>query len=249
MQILLLKSIMSLGVLLLTGIALFTMLEVLGRSEKRFDVERMKRLHRLNGLLFILLAAFVAALCIRYLRNTGTEPSARGSLHGLLAMTVFVLLGFKIAFVSFYRQFYAKAQTVGMLIAGFTILVIGTSAGFHLLTRKSAAPPLPAVQQQPQQQAAPEPGIRVRTDPESIARGKELYESKCYFCHDAYSTRKEVGPGHKGILKHPLLPVSRKPATAENVAAQIRTPFRDMPAFSYLGDEDVMDLIAFLNTL
>lgn len=245
MQILLLKSIVSLGVLLLTGIALFTMFEVLGRSEKRFDVERMKRLHRLNGLLFIIITAFIAALCIRYIRDTGTGPSPRGSLHSLLAMTVFVLLGFKIAFVSFYRQFYAKAQTVGMLIAGFTILAIGTSAGFHLLTRKSAAPPLPAVQQQ----AASEPGILVRTDPESIARGKELYEAKCYFCHDAYSTRKEVGPGHKGILKHPLLPVSRKPATPENVAAQIRTPYRDMPAFSYLGDEEVMDLIAFLNTL
>ena len=69
------------------------------------------------------------------------------------------------------------------------------------------------------------------------------------FCHDAYSNKREVGPGHKGILKNPLLPVSKKPATPENVANQIRNPYKDMPSFSYLLDEDVENIVAFLNTL
>ncbi|MDP3260579.1 MAG: cytochrome c [Thermodesulfovibrionales bacterium] len=92
-------------------------------------------------------------------------------------------------------------------------------------------------------------GIVLKTDPESIRKGKELYESKCYFCHDAYSTKREVGPGHKDILKNLLLPVSKKPATPENVANQIRNPYKDMPSFSYLLDEDVENIVAFLNTL
>jgi hypothetical protein len=58
-----------------------------------------------------------------------------------------------------------------------------------------------------------------------------------------------VGPGHKDILKNPLLPVSKKPATPENAADQIRNPYKDMPSFSYLLDEDVENIVAFLNTL
>ncbi|OGW33393.1 MAG: hypothetical protein A2X59_00115 [Nitrospirae bacterium GWC2_42_7] len=88
-----------------------------------------------------------------------------------------------------------------------------------------------------------------RTDPESIAKGRELYESKCYFCHEAYSNKPGVGPGHKGILKNPLFPVSKKPATPENAAIQIRRPFRDMPAFTYLSDDQINNIIAFLYTL
>jgi len=89
----------------------------------------------------------------------------------------------------------------------------------------------------------------IKTDQESINKGKELYESKCYFCHDAYSTKWGVGPGHKGILKNPLLPASGKPATPENIVNQLRNPYKDMPSFSYLSDEDIQNIIAFLNTL
>ena len=89
----------------------------------------------------------------------------------------------------------------------------------------------------------------VRNDPESIAKGKELYESKCYFCHDAYSKKPGVGPGQKGILKNAFFPVSKKPATPENAAIQIRKPFRDMPAFTYLSDDQIKNIVAFLNTL
>jgi cytochrome c len=36
--------------------------------------------------------------------------------------------------------------------------------------------------------------IIVRTDVKSIEKGKELYESKCSFCHDPYGTETIVGP-------------------------------------------------------
>lgn len=91
--------------------------------------------------------------------------------------------------------------------------------------------------------------IIVKTDPVSIKKGRELYESKCSFCHDPYGTEKIVGPGHKGILKNPFLPASKKQATPENIANQIRNPYRDMPSFSYLSNQEISDIIAFLNTL
>jgi mono/diheme cytochrome c family protein len=91
--------------------------------------------------------------------------------------------------------------------------------------------------------------IIVKTDLESIKKGRELYDSKCSFCHDPYGTEKIVGPAHKGILKNPFLPASKKPSTPENIANQIRNPYRDMPSFSYLSNEQISDIIAFLNTL
>ena len=94
-----------------------------------------------------------------------------------------------------------------------------------------------------------EAGIIVKTDDESIVKGKEIFDSKCYFCHDAKSTKKSVGPGLKGILKVEKFPVSEMPATPENIARQLRTPYKAMPSFSYLTEDDILNIIAYLNTL
>lgn len=91
--------------------------------------------------------------------------------------------------------------------------------------------------------------ITVRTDSESINEGKVLFGQKCRFCHDAYSTETLTGPGLYEILKKPKLPVSKKPATPENIINQLKDPFRLMPAFTDLSEEDILNIIAFLNTL
>jgi cytochrome c2 len=91
--------------------------------------------------------------------------------------------------------------------------------------------------------------IIVKTDKKSIEAGKTLFTLKCEYCHDAYSTMKLVGPGLKGILKNPVLPASKNPATTENIAKQMRHPHTNMPSFAYLSDDDVQNIIAFLNTL
>ncbi|MFZ3123159.1 MAG: cytochrome c [Thermodesulfovibrionales bacterium] len=139
-------------------------------------------------------------------------------------------------------------KIIGLLIALLTFGMFATSGGYYLLiTRFGTDKVFSMIKESPKEVS--KAGIVLKTDPESIRKGKELYESKCYFCHDAYSNKRKVGPGHKGILKNPLLPVSKKPATPENIAEQIRNPFKDMPSFSYLLDEDVENIVAFLNTL
>ena len=100
----------------------------------------------------------------------------------------------------------------------------------------------------PASEATPKNMI-VRTDIESIQAGKTLFIQKCEYCHDPYSEMKLGGPGLKGILKNPLLPVSRKPATPENIASQMRHPLSNMPSFVYLDGNDVENIIAYLNTL
>lgn len=89
----------------------------------------------------------------------------------------------------------------------------------------------------------------VKTDAGSIARGKNLFQSQCVLCHATNSTETVVGPGMKGILKKAVLPVSKRPATPENIAGQMKQPYRDMPSFPHLSDDEIDDIISYLNTL
>jgi len=43
--------------------------------------------------------------------------------------------------------------------------------------------------------------------------------------------------------------VSKRPATPENISRQLRQPFGKMPSFDKLTEEEVADVVAFLNTL
>lgn len=242
------KSLLSIVLFILALFAMFTMFEVFGKNGKIFDTEKLKKVHRVNGIVYSLFYLLIAYFCLDFILGTKAEPSPRAALHSVFALSVIILLALKVSFVRFYRQFYNQAKIIGVLIALLTFVMIGTSGGYYLLITKFGTD-IPVKKVAASVEKAAGAKLAVRTDTESIKNGKELYESKCYFCHDAYSTDVIVGPGHKGILKNPLLPVSKKPATPENAANQIKNPYKDMPSFSYLPDEDVLNLIAFLNTL
>jgi mono/diheme cytochrome c family protein len=91
--------------------------------------------------------------------------------------------------------------------------------------------------------------VSVRTDRQSIEQGSVLFQVKCAICHEAESTKTIVGPGLKGLLRNPTLPASNLPATPQNVMHQLRQPLGRMPSFAYLTDEEMANLLAYLNTL
>jgi len=249
MPIFLLKSLLSLLLLLLTFIQIFTMFEVFGRAEKKYNIDKLRNFHRLDGKLYFILYVLIAYFCLSFIYHTKAELSPRATFHGVFALSVLVLLLLKVSFVRIYRQFYGYVKTIGILIALLTFGMIGTSAGYYLLITNFGTDILFKKAVEEKRGLSKEAMIIVKTDMESIKKGRELYDSKCSFCHDPYGTEKIVGPGHKGILKNPFLPASKKPSTPENIANQIRNPYRDMPSFSYLSNEQISDIIAFLNTL
>ena len=244
------KTLIGVVILVSAVIAVFTMFEIFGRSEKKYDIEKLKKIHRANGIIYFILFLFISYFCIEYIIKTKMEPSARALFHSLSAVVIVILLALKVSIVRVYRQFYNQVKIIGFLIALISFAMFAASGGYYLLITKfgsdKAFMEAVSLKKEPVKETVK---IVLKTDPQSIGKGKELYESKCYFCHDAYSNKREVGPGHKGILKNPLLPVSKKPATPENAANQIRNPYKDMPSFSYLLDEDVENIVAFLNTL
>jgi hypothetical protein len=224
---------------------MYTMFEVFGREEKRRDMERLKRIHRVNGVAYILLYLVIGYFCLDYLLRTRAEPPARAALHGVFAMAVIALLVLKIFIVRVYRGFYGQAKTLGLLVALLTFGMVGTSAGYYLLITKFGTE-----RHMERITEAPKGGKwEASREQGRIEAGKELYLSKCFFCHDPYSNETIVGPGHKGILKNPRLPASGKPATPDNVVHQLREPFSKMPNFSYLTVEEIEDILAFLGTL
>lgn len=250
MSIFLIKSLLSIPVVLLTLLGMLTMFEIFGRNERRYNAEKLRRLHSISGILYIILFILISYFCVRYIADTQTELSPRGAIHALLSSAIAVLLFIKIIFVKPYRQFYGYAKALGIVIAVLSLLMAGSSAGYYLFVY--GAMENNGASRQPD--SMPAPGVTARkwivlTDTESIKIGKEIFDSKCIACHDPFSTRTIVGPGHKGIMKHALLPSSKRPATPENIANQLRNPVGRMPSFAYLSDKEILNIIAYMNTL
>jgi len=250
MHIFLIKSLLAVVLLMLSLVSMVTMFEMFGRQERRFDPRTLRKVHRLSGIAFFLLSLGIAYVCLDFFVKTKAEPSPRSALHAAFSVAVLFLLSLKLLFNRVYRQFYGQLQTMGLILAFVSTAMISSSAGyFFLVTKFGREVPAPRIVEQKKDAVQESGRMTAKTDPVSIERGKQLYESKCTFCHDPFSNKMLTGPGHKGILKNRLLPVSEKAATPENVMHQLRTPYKDMPSFSSLSDEDVQAVIAYLNTL
>ncbi|MBI5849018.1 MAG: cytochrome c [Nitrospirae bacterium] len=250
MPFFLLKSLLSLVVFASALAGIFTAFEMFGRAEQKFSRNSLRKLHQANGILYLIFCLGLTYLCVGFLVRTKTEPSVRAIFHTVFAVSVLTILCFKVLVVVWYKQFYARLQTAGLILAFVSVCMISTSAGYYLLiTKFGKAIPVAGSAGKGTAAVTEQSGMIAKIDPESIRKGKELYEDKCTFCHDPFSNKALTGPGHKGILKNPRLPVSGKPAIPENIASQLRSPFKDMPSFSYLSDIEVQSLIAYLNTL
>ena len=251
------KSILSLLMILGAIVAMFTMFEIFGRGTAKYKVPTLKVLHRINGVIYLILFLYIAYHCIDFIISTKGELSSRSTFHSLFALLIIVLFSVKISFIKIYKQFYAQARTLGLVMALTTFGMVGTSGIYYLLVSGFGKNEIQATVISAQLEAPTEtplrkdelPKIELRTDTESIRSGRKLFKESCSFCHDPASTKMSAAPGLKGLLRNPTLPVSKKASTPENIAAQLKNPYKDMPSFENLQEEDIVHLIAFLNTL
>lgn len=253
MSIYFLKTLLSVVMGLVVVVNVFTMLEALGRGEKRFDVKKLKKIHRINGFFFILIFLFVTYYCFRSIIFGQLEFSPRAAFHSVFALAVVLLLALKISFLEMYDQFSGKVLIIGPTIALVALGMIGTSGGYYLLVTKfhtdTTFDEIREYKDKGAQQGAEGKDTKIKTDPDSIGKGKKLFNERCIFCHDTQSNNTIIGPGLKDVLKKGNLPVSKRPATPENIRNQLKEPFNKMPPFNNLTEEAVEDIIAFLNTL
>jgi hypothetical protein len=127
------KSILSILMIAIALVQMFIMFELFGRDPVRFNAGTLKRIHRINGIVFILLYFFIAYFCLGYIIATKAEPSPRVTFHAVFALSVIILLFLKISFIRFYRPFFEKVLTLGPVVALLSFVMMATSGGYYFL--------------------------------------------------------------------------------------------------------------------
>jgi len=87
------------------------------------------------------------------------------------------------------------------------------------------------------------------TDTESVVAGAKLFDKSCSFCHFTDNTDTKVGPGLKGFFEREKMSFSGWPASDDGVRRQLKTPFKEMPPFESLTDEEIKSLTDYLKSL
>jgi len=99
MSILYFKSLFSIGMIILSIIAMFTMLEIIGKGDKKYNIDKLKKIHKTNGALYFIIFFFITYFCLSFIINSKSELSARSTFHSIFALTIIVLMALKISFI------------------------------------------------------------------------------------------------------------------------------------------------------
>ena len=238
MSFFVIKSIIG-GILFIAGLfALLSMLSLMGKTERKSSPKSLRKLHKISGLVFTLLLLVNSYLGMKYWVAAGDQLSTRAVFHGILALSLLIILILKIVIVQFYRQFLKFAPVMGLTVFALTFVVFSISAGYFLLRTICA---------QPENSELATPTLSISKA--SAERGASLFNSNCASCHYADSEEARNGPGLKNLLKRKHLPSSNRQATIENILLQLKRPWRVMPAFSSLSEPEFADLLVYLKTL
>lgn len=229
------KSIIAIFFLVFGLIAVICMLTLMGRAERKISATFLRRLHKIAGAIFAVMYLMISYFCLHYVEMLGDGMSVRAVFHGVSALALFIVLALKLSIVQFYKQFLRYVPGLGMTVFALAFGVFFTSAGyFFLVTGESS------VAEEPTEE------VSVSAD---VGRGQALFDNQCSFCHYADRSDSKMGPGLKGVLKGEKLPVSEKPTTSENVTQQLLNPYQNMPSFRTLSEQQIKDLVAYLQTL
>jgi cytochrome c553 len=228
-----------LGTVLMTAglTALLSMLNLMGRAEHKTDPLVLRRIHRTAGFIFAVLFLILALLGAKIVRAAGDGLPLRGVLHAVLGLALVAVLTLKVLFIRFYRQFLKHVPVMGMTVFILAFLIFCLSAGFTIVRN------VPLHRQTRVLSGGP---ARLQ---DTARRGAALFATHCAGCHHAQNEAAGAGPGLKGILKKDKLPASGRPATLDNVRSQLIRPIGNMPPFNTLSEEQIQDLLAFLESL
>ena len=238
MSFFLMKSILG-SFFLLAGIAaVLSMFILMGKQGLKLSASFLRRFHKIAGFVFFILLLIISYLCVKYWIISGDSVSTRAVFHGVLALVLFIVLVMKMLIVQFYKQLLRFAPALGMTVFCLAFVVFFTSAGYYFLRTAFVSP-------EPVEESA----TTVSAGQGSLEKGAKIFVSKCSSCHFADREEKKAGPGLKGLLKKESLPSSKRPATTENVRKQIIRPYLTMPAFTNLKEQEMADLLAYLQSL
>ena len=227
--------------------ATLTMLILMGRAEKKTSPSTLKKVHKFFGSIFFLLLLVLAFMGLKHWASQGDNISTRAVLHAVLALALFITFFTKVAIVQFFRQFLKMAPTLGLIVFGLSFVVFVISGKFYVLqgyysTQSNEITEKRSAAEISEQSSSNH--IQGRTE-----EGKKIFDSLCLTCHSVDSEEKRIGPSLMGVLTKDALPHTAKPATKENIKQQLLRPALAMPAFKNFTNQELSDLLAYLETL
>jgi cytochrome c2 len=227
--------------------ATLTMLVLMGRAEKKTSPTTLRKLHKFFGFIFFLLLLVLAFMGLRYWASVGDSISTRAVLHAVLGLALFIVFFTKLAIIQFFKQFLKMAPTLGLIVFGLSFIVFVISGKYYVL-RGYFSPQADEISVSGRAaeiaETSPADQILGRT-----GEGKKIYDRLCLACHSTDSEEKKIGPSLMGVLKKESLPHTAKPATKENIKQQLLRPALTMPAFKNFSDQELSDLLAYLEII
>ena len=236
MSIYALKSILAVALLAAGLCAALAMFISMGRTEKRADPAKLRKVHRAAGYLFFMLLLGLSVLGWDIFADSGDALSTRAVLHAFLALFLLFVFLLKIGLVRYFKLFLRNVPGLGMAVLVLTLVVFSVSAGYFFLRAALTG-------------SSPSPGSAAPRLQGSAEMGRVSFAQHCASCHNADSEEARLGPGLKGLFQKERLPASGRPATEENIRRQMTAPFRSMPSFDDLPAQEVADIVAYLKSL
>jgi hypothetical protein len=111
----------------------FSMMAVMGKAERKSDPVKLRRLHRISGIVFLVLLLSLAYFGANFLADLGEGISTRAVFHFVLAALLLALVLLKLLIVRGYRQFLKFAPGLGMAIFTLTVVIFLITAGYFFL--------------------------------------------------------------------------------------------------------------------
>jgi len=124
-----------LAVLLLgTGLTSFlSMMARFGRPADEARSERLRKLHKTSGYIYVALLAPLAVFGAGFLVEMGDSLTTRATFHFVLAMSLIAVLLLKFLVVKTYRQQMRFASALGMTLFALTLVIFLITAGYFVL--------------------------------------------------------------------------------------------------------------------
>ncbi len=132
------KAILAVVLLGIGCVSFLTMMARFGRPGDEVRSERLRKLHKAAGYIYIALLAPLAYFGVDFLAEMGDGLSARGAFHFVLAMALVAVLLLKFLIVKTYRQLLRYASTLGMTLFSLTLVIFLITAGFFVIQKLAA---------------------------------------------------------------------------------------------------------------
>lgn len=115
--------------------AFLSMMARFGRPGDEARSERLRRLHKRAGYVYIALIVPLAVFGAGFLAEMGDGLSTRGTFHFVLAMGLVAILLLKFLAVKTYRQLLRYATSLGMTLFALTLVIFLITAGYFVLVK------------------------------------------------------------------------------------------------------------------